>query len=177
MPKPVLVEEPAPVQQTYPKDDLTARQIRNVSGYGAFGPDYYGSLASWLKKRGISTDQAAYVLGMTRAELLERFASVGIPAFATGGMHAGGLRVVGERGWELEATGPARIWNQQQLGQALGGGNAELIAELRAVRAELAQLKSINAATASNTAGLPQMVDQFDNVTEGGNAARVEVMA
>lgn len=84
MPKPVLVEEPAPVQQTYPKDDLTARQILNVSGYGAFGPDYYGSLASWLKKRGISTDQAAYVLGMTRAELLERFASVGIPAFAVG---------------------------------------------------------------------------------------------
>lgn len=178
MPKPVLVEEPAPVQQTYPKDDLTARQILNVSGYGAFGPDYYGSLASWLKKKGISTDQAAYVLGMSRAELLERFASVGIPAFAAGGMHAGGLRVVGERGWELEATGPARIWNQQQISQALqGDSNAEVVAELRAVRAELAQLKSINAATASNTSGLPQMVDQFDNVTEGGNAARVEVMA
>lgn len=178
MPKPVLVEEPAPVQQTYPKDDLTARRILSVSGYGAFGPDYYGSLASWLKKQGISTDQAAYVLGMPRAELLERFASVGIPAFAAGGMHAGGLRVVGERGWELEATGPARIWNQQQISQALqGDSNAEVVAELRAVRAELAQLKSINAATASNTAGLPQMVDQFDNVTEGGNAIRSEVMA
>lgn len=177
MPKPVLVEEPAPVQQTYSKDDLTARQIMHVSGYDAFGPDYYGRLARWLKKKGISTDQAAYVLGMSRAELLERFASVGIPAFAAGGMHSGGLRVVGERGWELEATGPARIWNQQQLGQALGGGNAELIAEMRALRQEVAQLKSINAATASNTSGLPQMVDQFDNVTEGGNAMRQEAIA
>lgn len=45
-----------------------------------------------------------------------------IPAFASGGMHAGGLRIVGERGPELEATGPARIWNASQTAAMLGGG-------------------------------------------------------
>ncbi|MFY1710437.1 hypothetical protein J3366_02995 [Tritonibacter mobilis] len=33
----------------------------------------------------------------------------GIPAFARGGAHRGGARIVGERGWEIETTGPSRI--------------------------------------------------------------------
>ncbi|MDK3017628.1 hypothetical protein [Pseudodonghicola flavimaris] len=33
----------------------------------------------------------------------------GVPAFANGGAHLGGWRVVGERGWELEHTGPSRV--------------------------------------------------------------------
>ncbi len=33
----------------------------------------------------------------------------GIPQFAAGGAHAGGLRIVGERGWEIERTGASRI--------------------------------------------------------------------
>ncbi|MFP3344601.1 hypothetical protein R0J87_19180, partial [Halomonas sp. SIMBA_159] len=33
----------------------------------------------------------------------------GIPAFARGGAHQGGARIVGERGWEIESTGPSRI--------------------------------------------------------------------
>lgn len=41
-------------------------------------------------------------------------AAGGIPKFATGGMHSGGLRMVGERGPELEATGPARIFSHNQ---------------------------------------------------------------
>lgn len=45
-----------------------------------------------------------------------------VPAFAAGGLHLGGLRIVGENGPELEATGPSRIWNQRQLAGALGGG-------------------------------------------------------
>jgi hypothetical protein len=37
-----------------------------------------------------------------------------IPGFALGGDFGGGLRIVGENGPELEATGPARIFNAQQ---------------------------------------------------------------
>ncbi|MEZ0468748.1 hypothetical protein [Phaeobacter sp. SYSU ZJ3003] len=33
----------------------------------------------------------------------------GIPQFAAGGAHAGGVRIVGERGWEIERTGASRI--------------------------------------------------------------------
>lgn len=39
--------------------------------------------------------------------------------FAAGGYHSGGLRVVGERGPELEATGPSRIFNNNDLTSAL----------------------------------------------------------
>ncbi|MGP9804484.1 hypothetical protein [Paracoccus sp. NSM] len=44
-----------------------------------------------------------------------------IPGFANGGDHAGGLRVVGERGPEIEATGPARYWTADQTKRMLGG--------------------------------------------------------
>lgn len=45
-------------------------------------------------------------------------------AFADGGDHTGGLRLVGERGPELEATGPSRIFNAQQTRDILGGQGA-----------------------------------------------------
>lgn len=43
--------------------------------------------------------------------------------FAGGGDHAGGWRVVGERGPELEATGPSRIFTADQTRDILSGGN------------------------------------------------------
>lgn len=46
---------------------------------------------------------------------------LGIPGFAGGGSHTGGLRIVGERGPELEATGPARYWNASQTSAMLAG--------------------------------------------------------
>lgn len=39
--------------------------------------------------------------------------SLGIPGFAAGGDHLGGLRIVGERGPELEFTGPSRIMDAE----------------------------------------------------------------
>lgn len=42
-----------------------------------------------------------------------------IPGFAAGGDFAGGWRIVGENGPELEATGPARIFNANQTGDLL----------------------------------------------------------
>ena len=41
------------------------------------------------------------------------------PRFADGGHHTGGLRLVGERGPELEATGRARIWTAEQTRKML----------------------------------------------------------
>jgi tape measure domain-containing protein len=45
-----------------------------------------------------------------------------MPQFAAGGMHTGGLRLVGERGPEIEATGPSRIWSADQTRDFLSGG-------------------------------------------------------
>lgn len=65
-----------------------------------------------------------------------------IPQFASGGDHFGGLRIVGENGWEVESTGPSRIFNQSQLADAFGGANENaalmnsLISELRASKGD-----------------------------------------
>jgi hypothetical protein len=50
---------------------------------------------------------------------------LGIPGFASGGMHRGGLRIVGENGPELEATGPAMIYPNEAL-RGLRGGAAKM---------------------------------------------------
>jgi tape measure domain-containing protein len=82
-----------------------------------------------------------------------------IPAFALGGDHAGGLRLVGENGPELEVTGPSRIFNASQTRGMLSGGSgnsagntARLEAlveqqnqELIAMRAELRAIAVSNA--------------------------------
>lgn len=44
-----------------------------------------------------------------------------ILGFAEGGYHSGGLRIVGERGPELEMTGPSRIFNANQTRDILSG--------------------------------------------------------
>jgi len=56
-----------------------------------------------------------------------------IPAYANGGDHPGGLRIVGERGIEAEVTGSSKIIPNKTLMEALsGGGNAEVVATMRA---------------------------------------------
>jgi tape measure domain-containing protein len=45
-----------------------------------------------------------------------------IPKFATGGDFSGGMRLVGERGPELEMTGPSRIFNANQTKDILSAG-------------------------------------------------------
>lgn len=63
-----------------------------------------------------------------------------IPAFASGGYFAGGLRVVGEKGPELEVTGPSRIYSASDTARMLSdsgsGDNSALVAELRQLRDE-----------------------------------------
>lgn len=55
---------------------------------------------------GGGSSSASGVGGLTAAD---DWMLAGIPGFASGGRHAGGWRVVGERGPELEYTGPSQI--------------------------------------------------------------------
>jgi hypothetical protein len=50
----------------------------------------------------------------------------------------------------------------------MGGGNDELVAEVRALRLAVEVLQQAASATASNTSGMPQMVDQIDTVAGNG---------
>jgi hypothetical protein len=47
--------------------------------------------------------------------------------FAKGGDHRGGLRIVGENGPELEATGPSRIFTADQTKRMLSGGGGSVV--------------------------------------------------
>jgi len=89
----------------------------------------------------------------------------GSPSFAMGGMHAGGLRLVGERGPELEATGPARYWSNEQTRSMLMptvrnfdmprmptmAANDQTAALLRQVVDRLERLERRSAAVEKNT--------------------------
>lgn len=72
-----------------------------------------------------------------------------LPGFASGGDFSGGLRLVGENGPEIEATGASRIWNAQQTRGMLQGGD-ELATEIRALREEVSGLRAEAAATAQH---------------------------
>lgn len=70
----------------------------------------------------------------TAADLSQKF-GVPVGTYASGGFHSGGLRIVGENGPELEATGPSRIYNANQLSEMMGGGATA--DEVKALRDEL----------------------------------------
>ena len=97
----------------------------------------------------------------------------GVPAFAAGGMHSGGLRLVGERGPELEVTGPARYWSAADTTAMLGNSNRReevLAAEIRALRAEVQGLRSEARATAENTGKTQRLMQR---VTRDGESMQV----
>ncbi|MCH8178215.1 MAG: phage tail length tape measure family protein [Proteobacteria bacterium] len=110
----------------------------------------------------------AYITDPTR-----RLATV--RGFASGGDFAGGLRLVGERGPELEVTGPARIFDAATTQQILnGGGNAELLSEMRALRASLDQMRSdqvVGDVTLARNTG--QLVTLLNRVIKDGDRLSV----
>ncbi|MPT52436.1 MULTISPECIES: tape measure protein [Delftia] len=103
--------------------DRLAHLDKYNDGYHAFdGTGDASGLNQWIKDNKLTAADLAELSGLYESDWRRWFEGAGIPAFAKGGLHGGGLRMVGESGWEIEATGPARLWNQSQLGQALIGG-------------------------------------------------------
>ncbi len=101
------------------------------------------------------------------------------PGYATGGDHPGGLRLVGERGPELEATGPSRIFDAQTTASMLRSGGAndsEVVAELRAMRQQIADLQSTNKKTADVLVRSSQGGDSINITTDATSGATVLVL-
>lgn len=99
-----------------------------------------------------STSSADYAIRVARIKSE-------IPGYAAGGDFAGGLRIVGERGAEIEATGPARIWSADQTRQMLSGNSESVVGELRALRSEnAAQARSI----AQLQARMTKLLERWD---------------
>jgi hypothetical protein len=64
----------------------------------------------------------------------------GVPKYAAGGAHVGGLRIVGEHGPELENTGPSRIHSNAQTSRMLD--NRDVVQAIGDLRREVAELRS-----------------------------------
>lgn len=70
-----------------------------------------------------------------------------------------------------------KAYNPWANGQAMQGGGPELLAEIRALRAEVAALRAPAEATAANTQPIPQLGRQFDTVSNGGTVLRNKALA
>jgi hypothetical protein len=60
--------------------------------------------------------------------------------FALGGYHSGGFRLVGERGPEIEATGPSRVFSANQAKRMMQ--NPDLVEAVRAMKEEITELRT-----------------------------------
>lgn len=85
--------------------------------------DFVG-LANAIRNAGGTASDLGYLYGYSERDVLAALDRNGIPRFEFGGHHLGGARLVGERGPELEVTGPARYWSADQTRSILGGGGA-----------------------------------------------------
>jgi hypothetical protein len=159
----VIYQDAAPEKEKHL--DGLAGIFHSFDGTG----DFVG-LANAIRNAGGTASDLAYLYGYSERDVLAALDRNGIPRFEAGGMFAGGLRMVGERGPELEVTGPARYWSSAQTQQMLSGagGNAELLAEVKALRSAVLALEAAAQRTAQNTAGMPQMARQFDTVADSG---------
>ena len=93
---------------------------------------------------GVVQDRIASDTDFRDAYRAALIAAGGTPAFAYGGTHAGGLRLVGERGPELEVTGPARIYSPERLVDMIrSGSNSSAMPEeeIRGLRADVRALQ------------------------------------
>jgi hypothetical protein len=132
--------------QTY-RDLVNAQDVNTESGRAMYA-SLMGMSGAFAQVTKAADDAANSVLSTLAYSNYVDYASAAsasgmkaLPRFAAGGMHAGGLRLVGENGPEIEATGPARIWNADQMAGALRGGpaaptNDAAAAEIRAQREE-----------------------------------------
>ena len=77
---------------------------------------------------------------------------------ASGGEFSGGLRVVGEGGPELEATGASRIYNAAQTAEILSGG-ANVSNQIASLREEM---KASLYAIAKNTGKTTDQLQRWD---------------
>lgn len=90
-----------------------------------------------------------------------------IPAFANGGVHMGGIRLVGEDGPEIEVTGNSRISNARQTQSILLGANMEMNKRLDNLAMELREMRAANSAENigmnTNLNKIAKIIERADN--------------
>jgi uncharacterized coiled-coil protein SlyX len=106
------------------------------------------------------TEETQHTEAMARLDAIRAAVlgeTVSVPGFASGGRHAGGWRMVGENGPELEYTGPSQIVENSTSASLLD--NRELIEEVKRLRQDLA---SSQFAIAKNGKDMVKIIYRWD---------------
>ncbi|HEX4918043.1 MAG TPA: tape measure protein [Limnobacter sp.] len=142
--------------------------VGNEGGVRAFKDRFYGAGGLYDQTYGRSGELQNYLTELEAQRQLIRDLG-GIPQFAMGGMHSGGLRIVGERGPELEATGPARYWTAGMTAQMMSGGgmSAALAAKMDRLCEEVAGMRQESQMgmyqVAKNTGNVDRRLERWDD--------------
>lgn len=139
---------------------ITDQQIRDfVNTPGRTERQIYDA----AQANGVSFVQYAAATGANLEALYAWADKNGLKRFASGGFHRGGLRIVGERGPELEFTGPSRIASNNDMTRLLS--NEDMVKELRTLVTEIREIKKHSEQTAC----------RLNAVTRGGTALRTKL--
>jgi tape measure domain-containing protein len=151
-------------------DKAMATPSRDASYYGDGGR---GTMAAYQKQADvynatvipaqIAQVQAAYDAIIAQVQA----AYDAIPQFAAGGVHSGGMRIVGENGPEIEYTGPSNITSNSDSRKLLDVSG--VIASVDALRTEL---RSIGVAVSGSTQKTAKILDRWDG--QGMPEVRIE---
>jgi hypothetical protein len=100
---------------------------------GPFPPTYDSNSITINRPAGQTGSTQSITIGGQKVDVLTLDLSAFGPGrgFAAGGLHSGGIRMVGERGPELEMTGPARYMSNANLASLMGNNNNEEVKQLR----------------------------------------------
>lgn len=105
-------------------------------------------------------DSAAMLAGIASWAPELKAAGIDIPGFASGGTFGGGLRLVGERGPELEVTGPSRIFSNNETRSIFD--SSSIVAELKKLGARLEMLEQYTRQTTKNTGESVKYTKRWD---------------
>lgn len=138
---------------------------QDILGRPATAADQAAAWAQWLdgasyNQIGAGMQSVAYLVAAEEAAAIPDYMDpskvMDAPGFASGGVHSGGYRWVGENGPELEFTGPSRVYSTEQSRDLLGMGEmsrqiASLTEEVKRLREENAEMQSQNYRVAEKT--------------------------
>lgn len=93
-----------------------------------------------------------------------------VPTFATGGLHSGGMRIVGENGPELEMTGPSRIFSNADSMQMLSSEGV-----IRAIEVMNSNLEMLRAEVRADVQHNAKTAKLLDRVIPDGDSIRTSV--
>ncbi|MBD8724656.1 DUF4214 domain-containing protein [Oxalobacteraceae sp. CFBP 13708] len=129
-------------------------------------------LKYWMERAAAGTSYGTIEQGLKESS--EYKVKTKVPGYATGGDHAGGWRIVGENGPELEATGAARIFNTSQTQDMMrrvagpSENNEGLSAAVDRLRREVEALRKeaweFGYQTAKNTGRSASSLEHIDRV-------------